>query len=1165
MRRIKQNSIDLVLDEASVFDVVSTTEQLKKTGSHWFCKSPFTNEKSASFCVNTVKNTFYDYSAGFGGNAVRFLMKKHPSMTFFEAIEMAAGICGMTLEYEEVSEDQKKMEDELQLMKNLVEHAAEKYQKAYAKLDADSWPKKMIADRKFNEDSVQDFMIGYAPNERSFISTEVINAGKFELSISLGMTNTKDGASHDFFRDRIIFPIHNDRGNIVGFGGRRSNDESQEKYAKYLNSKESKLYQKDRVLYGLWQAKKNIAYSGKAILLEGYTDVISLHQNGVTNCVATCGTSLTDGHAKLLGRYCKHVILFRDGDKAGLRAVHRDIDILLKNGFTVEVVICPAGEDPDSLASKCNILKFIESNRQDAVLWKAKILREESVNPQLESIKASLKEEFDSKANDLRKKIVSDVDIAKEEDNTQRSAHKMLNTRIQKQISDLEKDMKSRISEFPQFEPSLVSKAVESIAFTLHSISNKITQKEYVKHVSKILEQKPIAIEGVIKGIEESEARDKKSKEKEQTADEYINLGLPAGADKDQYLKDRFCEIKNTYWFKKDSGFMVGTNFRIVPLFHVEGRQENKRLCEVINDLGYKRLIDFDSTDLISFTKFKERLIKEGVYLWEPGTVVNDFQLVVKKIANGFIMATELKLLGFQKQGFFAFADGVYHNGEFIRVNKYGVVNIEGLEKTESEYRSDVTHFYSPAYSEIYKMANEGDDPYENDRHFIYKTSPITLDQWMNQMNIVWGDKGKFGIAFVLAANFRDLFLNHYDYFPLFGGFGQKDSGKSGFGTCLQSFFYYELKALELNTSTLVGLSRRLTRCKNTVAFLDEARDDMDEKMHQTMKGGWNGIGREKGQGFEGSRTSVDKINSTFYYAGQYLLTRDDGALASRSIIANFENKEFSSAEKEQYNKLITWNKIGLSSLVLDVIKHRKHVDDNLTKVHAEESKKMKSELSGQEYQNRVFENYIVLVTIVKLFEKIFNFPFTYDEYFKLTKEAIIDNSESIADSDGLAQFWRIIEYLSHPNQRAIKQDEDFAIEKPVSFEFTPKKNERSTYTNSNRDEILFLCFSKVHQDYHKEVSKRQGEEVINANTIRNYLKTKKYFIGLYSSRRIGNKTTSGYAFNYTMMKRLGILTLSDANEAQMSIPEFENLPKKHTIITNPDYVESQIFDKDGN
>ncbi|UOX35287.1 DNA primase [Flavobacterium sediminilitoris] len=1143
MKFIKQSSIDTVLDEALVYDVVSATEILKKQGANFFCLSPFTSENTPSFAVNPVKNYFYDNSAGFGGNAITFLMKKYPSISFFEAIEKAAEICGITLEYEERSADQKRLDDEDQAMKKFVEFANKEYQKAFKNLADDSWAKTMIfKERNYTSEIVEAFMIGFAPEEpKSYISTPAINQGMFELSKTLGFTNTSNNISYDFFRNRIMFPIHNDKGIVVGFGGRKSNDESNKKYAKYLNSKESKIYFKDKLLYGLYQAKKSIIVAEKAVLMEGYTDVIASHQAGLTISVATCGTALSEFHAKLLSRFSKHIILFRDGDKAGLRAVHRDIDILLKFGIKVEVVICPEGEDPDSLSKQCNLVDFVEKNRQDAITWKAKFLKEDSKNPEIPNLIKELEFLQNKEIGEIYEKIVPDTNEAYKNANAvEKRMIKKDNDLLFKQISEIERDYKAQIEELPKFEPELVAQSVESMATTLSLIPNEIVLQHYIKLVSKILDQKPQIITGVIQSKKEEAQKKKSDQEKETDAKESKLLKLPEGAKKDQFLEDRFCEIGETYYFMGKSGeFFIGTNFTVIPLFHIDGNQENKRLCEVKNVNGAKRLIDFDSTDIINFTKFKERLIKEGNFFWEPGATNENFLLVSRKLVNEFITASEIKTLGHQqKEGFFAFADGIFHNDQFLKVNKYGIVHVEGLEKSSSEYKADVCHYYSPAYSEIYKSAREDDDPYENDRHFIYKIAPISLDQWMMQLVKVFGDKGKLGLAFCIAANFRDLFLANWKYFPLMGGFGQRDSGKSGFGNCLQSFFYFNIPPLELNTSTLVGISRRLSRVKNTVVFFDEYRDDIDEDKHQQLKGGWNGIGREKGKGAETNRTSSDKINSAIYYAGQYLPTKDDGALPSRSIILNFEQKERSIEEKEEYNKLMNWNKTGISSFVLDVLKYRKYVADNIIKTYSEVLKDLKNSLKEEEnIQNRILENYLAILVIMKLLQDKFTFPFTYQEYFDLTRRSIIDNSDTISDSDGLAAFWRVIEYLSTPgHQRQIKEGEDYIIITDSIVNYVPKKGEKAQWKNENKDKVLYLAFSKVHQDYHKEVTKRQGEEVIHETTIRNYLKSKKYFIGLFASKRMGDRTPSGYAFNYSMMQRLGIVNLHDSSDDQTEI-----------------------------
>lgn len=1158
MKFIKQNSIDIVIDEARIYDVVNASEKLTKKGIHWFCKSPFnSSDDTPSCCVNVLKNTFFDYSAGFGGNPITFLMKKN-SIGFIDAVVKAAEICGIVLEYEGMSEDGKKLQEESLKLKSVLEYTNEQYQKAFNQVPDDHWSKDMLfKKRAFTKDILAVFGVGFAPNIKSFISTPLINRACFEESKTLGLTNTKEGASYDFFRNRIMFPIHNERGEVVGFGGRRSDEESDKDYAKYLNSKESKIYNKEKVLYGIFQAKKSIIEHKKAILLEGYTDVIALHQAGVTNSIATCGTSLTENHAKIIAKLCKQVVLFRDGDKAGINATHRDIDVLVKEGVTVFVVVCPEGEDPDSLSRKCDINDFIKKHAEDAIIWKAGELIKTAVHPDLESLTNTIRSQYEKDIEAIR------MDMAPESAFEGLSAldKKFLKEDNQKKFSkirELEQELKASIDDLPKYEPYLFSEAIEKIGLTLHRIKNTIAQKEYIKMVSKTAGVKIQVIQQIVNEIESREEKERQKKTKQSQSDENEKLRLPKGADKEQFLNDRFCEIGNSYWFQTDSEvFIKGTNFKLTPLFHVEGKSDNKRLCEVINEEGHKRLIDFDSKDFVNWQRIQERLIDEGNFYWEPGVTVKHFKLVTKKLLAGFHTAQELKTLGLQREGFFAFADGVFHQNSFHEVNKYGIVYLEGLERDKSEYRSDINHFYSPSHSEIYKFMREDDDPYENDRHFVYKKAQVSIDLWMKQVVEVFGNNGKFAVAFCLAANFRDLFLLNYKYFPLLGGFGQKDSGKSGLGVVIQSFFFYDLLPLQMNNASIPGMSRRLTRCKNVVSFFDEYRDDIETEKRELLKGTWNGLGREKGKGAEGSRTTTDKINAALYYAGQYIPTGDDGALTSRTIVLHFQNQEYTITAKENYQKLLNWCQNGITSYVLDVLVHRDKMKAGIERAFSESAKDLKKSLEGRDFQNRVFENYLCLLSVVKMLQDKFSLPFTYDEFLKLCRDGIVENSELIHDSDGLAKFWNIVEFLSRPQdmnqpgRTILKEEHDYQIEKVASFTVTVKRDEKVEWKNKDGIRVLFLNFKSVHQYYHKEVTSRKGEEVISETTLRNYLKSKKYFIGLFSSRRMGDRTPSGYAFNYDMMNRLGILNLGSHKDTQTELPLNIN-PDEQTIFDLP-------------
>jgi DNA primase catalytic core len=285
---IKETSIDDVRNADAVQVIKHFLPELKRHGSVYQCKSPFTTEKTGSFTVFPRTNTFKCFSGGSGGDAIKFV-QLFKRVSFSEAVETIASICKIVLQHEEVSEDVKRKQDYKQELFDLTSLVANKYAGELIKLDDAHWVKKMIAERQINQETIAAFGIGYAPADFKFLTNPIIESAKLELGTTTGLVSTKDGKTYDFFRDKLIFPIHDAKGNVVGFGGRRSNEADG---PKYINSKDSDVYKKSSVLYGLYQGKAEIAKARTAILVEGYTDVTAMHQNGCEIAVANCGATL---------------------------------------------------------------------------------------------------------------------------------------------------------------------------------------------------------------------------------------------------------------------------------------------------------------------------------------------------------------------------------------------------------------------------------------------------------------------------------------------------------------------------------------------------------------------------------------------------------------------------------------------------------------------------------------------------------------------------------------------------------------------------------------------------------------------------------------------------------------------------------------------------------
>lgn len=347
---ITQKTIDEILS-INIADFIGKEIVLKKSGANYQGNCPFHDEKTASFVVSPSKGIYKCFGCGQGGNIISFAME-HRRLDFVEAVKHIAKETNITIE-ETVEREDKEIREKRLTMLDINKAASKKYVEAFLDLPSDHLAAKtLISHRRLSLDSIIDFQIGYAPERWDFLSKKIVDTGLYSLAEELGLIGKNDLARvYDVFRNRLMFPIQNERGDIIAFSGRKLDDNKKDN-PKYINSKESMLYRKSEVLFGLFQAQKTIRKLDHAIIVEGNIDVIMMHQAGLTNTVATCGTALTESHAQKLARYCSRVTLMMDGDEAGRKATLKAIDILLMAGLAVSVVNLEKGWDPDSLIQR---------------------------------------------------------------------------------------------------------------------------------------------------------------------------------------------------------------------------------------------------------------------------------------------------------------------------------------------------------------------------------------------------------------------------------------------------------------------------------------------------------------------------------------------------------------------------------------------------------------------------------------------------------------------------------------------------------------------------------------------------------------------------------------------------------------------------------------------
>jgi len=387
MSRIPPHIIDEIMQTSRIEEVIGEFVNLKKSGSNLKGLSPFVDEKSPSFMVSPAKQIFKCFSSGKGGTVVSFLMEKE-HFSYPEALKWLADKYGI-----QVPEDKPQTAEEMAAITEreslyiINEFAKEHFMhNMHENNEGQNIGLSYFEERGFRADIIKKFQLGYCLNSGDDFTKAALKKGyKKEYLESVGLTRTKEERSFDFFRGRVMFPIHSISGRVLGFGGRTLITDK--KVAKYFNSPESIIYNKSEILYGLYFAKGDIIKYDNCFLCEGYTDVISMHQAGVANSVASSGTSLTKEQIRLIKRYTQNITILYDGDAAGIKASFRGIDLILEEGMNVKVVLFPDGDDPDSYSKKVStteLMAFIKANTQDFVSFKTSMLLAEGNNDPLQ-------------------------------------------------------------------------------------------------------------------------------------------------------------------------------------------------------------------------------------------------------------------------------------------------------------------------------------------------------------------------------------------------------------------------------------------------------------------------------------------------------------------------------------------------------------------------------------------------------------------------------------------------------------------------------------------------------------------------------------------------------------------------------------------------------------
>jgi DNA primase len=1018
---ITQYTIDKVLAAADIVEVVSEYVTLKRQGVNYKGCCPFHNEKTPSFVVSPVKQIYKCFGCGVAGGPLRFVMEQE-KLSFPEAIRHLADKYNIEVEEDAVSQSPETIELK-EAITQVNAFAAKKFREAIK--DAPEDVKSYLAQRLTEEDIIE-WGIGWAPDQRRYLTEAIVNSGKFEAANKCGIIHSSQGSNYDAFRSRIMFPIEDRAGTVIAFGGRIW-PADYKKAAKYINSPENPAYNKSYVLYGLQLAAKGIQDAGFAILVEGYMDVIAMHRNGDTNTVGTCGTALTLEQAKLLRRYTEHVIVMRDGDSAGLKAIEKDIPQLLMAGIRVDVAMLPPGLDPDdyvnAAGSNVPLPELV-----DGILW-------------------------------LCRKILQGVMI---DDHYQRG------------------------------------KALDDIIKILYMVP-EAARGAYVKEIAKEHRYQEREINNRFKAIkreqhadeltEEDEALKKLSKEQR---DEYLRYGFFTKKD----------GAKSGYYFNTNGGgFKAKTNFIITPLYHVYGN-DNRRMVMIDNGIE-DAVVEIPSKAMMSTDMLLPLFFNEGYFLPREGFTKDHLFRILIRIGKEFPRVWELNALGWQAEGFFAYQNKVFFpegdGGQLLAYNEHGVVEIE--KKC----------YLSPSKSRTQEKNREGDNLYENDLYLIYKSPAMKFEKWADLVCKVYDKAGWLAIAWSVGTLFRDIIIKTAPL-PHLHAYGQKGSGKSMYGESIQALFFSGkdsdgnmYRPMNLNQGTDFAFFNRYERFSNCPNVLNEFDENaIKEEWFRAIKSSYDSEGREKGKG-QKNRTTSQKIRCSTLIMGQYLGTKDDNSVLTRSLPVAFQvtqNREEHAVR--WFRELKAAESQGLSGILTELLFMREEFRMHYSSKFHEIMMTFQGMLMARDERltDRILKNISSMLTCIYFTGKRFQLPFTFDEFVEWAADYTVNLNGLANRTSGISEFWSYVEYLVDSGE--IEAGYDFKIE-PEQMDIKLKDE---TIQFMIPKKILYLRMNSVYLLYAKGYRQISGKMAIPKDTLELYMIDQPYWIGRKDGSRFkGEKT----------------------------------------------------------
>lgn len=1007
---IPRSTIDTVRLRADIVSVVGEHCTLRKSGSRLVCCCPFHGEKTPSFFVNVNSNSWHCFGCGEGGDAIAFVQKKE-GLDFTSAVRKLAAQFGVVIEEEkeELTAEQREQALKKEALLALYSYVQRYYAGQLFADTPEAQAALRYACRRWDKEFVQERGIGYACSEwQGLIGYAREHNLSLELLQEVGLVSEKNGRQFDFFRARLMIPIRNRYGQVIGYTARTLSDDKET--PKYINSKTSLLYRKERSIFGIDTAWRASQKTGQFVLVEGAPDVLRLQMVGVLQAVACLGSQWTDEQFALLKHYANTLLFVPDADTpkdgqhygTGIAKVLEAGKRAYEQGFSVYVKEIPLGANntKQDAGSYCRTrTQYEELETQDFVVWYAE---KRVAAPEL----------FDSTRTPVE-------DVAE-------------------LLAPIEQE---------------------------HEIDRLIT-----------------LLHGVIRG--KSMWRKAILEAKRRRSEAALRPTDKNALSLDLFEKFGFQEKAHTYITIGQNGKPVRwSNFTLKPLFHIRDNQSALRLFEIENEEGDTAIVEFKQEDLVSLSKFKQKVESLGNYVW----LAKDEQLT--RLKQFLYKTTEtadlITQLGWQRKGFFAFGNGIFDGQEWHAADSFGIVRL-----------GTAGNYYLPAFSSIYR-----DDAqlFQFERNFVHREwGQITLRRYAEQLIRVFGDNAKVGLAFLLATLFRDIVTSHTKSFPILNLFGPKGSGKSELGHSLMSFFIIENTPPNIQNSTLPALADTVAQCANALVHIDEFKNTIDIDKREFLKGLWDGTGRNRMNMDKDKKREVTRVDCGVILSGQEMATADI-ALFSRFIFLRYNKSEFSAEQKEQFQALKYIRKTGCTHLTLEILRHRKAFEAGFRQAFEEAFRDMQSRLNGTSVEDRILLNWTIPLAAYRCLQDKLDLPFNYAELCSISAAGIVAQNRELKHNNEVSVFWDIVNFLRQDGQIVIGAD--YRLEHTSRL----KVDEGNTPQEFPQPKhILLLKYKRIFELYQLH-GKKVGETLLPKTSLAYYVENSSAYLGRKRSVRFKN------------------------------------------------------------